>query len=114
MNKKECYELNEYLNKNNLRLVAITFACLIIASAGVFAIVAKQTTSTTVNLPETTDIPVSKEDATNHQVIYGPNVSHETGTPQIPKPSTAPKQPLPGTRLHLRHHPSQDKRRTSS
>jgi hypothetical protein len=39
------------------------------------AIVAKQTTSTIVNLPETTDIPVSKEDVTYQQVIDGLNAS---------------------------------------
>ena len=50
------------------------------------SIVAKQTTPTTVNLPETTDIPVSKEDATNQQAIDGPNVSRETYTSQPPTP----------------------------
>lgn len=104
-----CYGLDECSIKNNLRLVAITFACLIIVSAEVIAIVSKQTSPTTVNLPETTDIPVSKEDATNQQAIDGLNVSHETGTPQTPKPSTAPKQPPASNPFEPRHHPSQIK-----
>ena len=62
------------------------------------AIVSKQTSPTTVNLPETTDIPVSKEDATNQQAIDGLNVSHETGTPQTPKPVTTKN--IPETRFH--------------
>lgn len=61
------------------------------------AILAKQTTPTTVNLPETTDIPVSEEDATNQQAIDGPNVSHETGTPQTPTPVITKN--IPETRI---------------